>query len=1682
MEFWIDIQAGDGTKYGAGPIGTATGWETTARLDRAGRFSFEMPAGDPQAALCQAKREAWCWAIVGGAVTLIGAGIIDQLETQVNPAGAPMLAVGGDDLLRELTYRSVGFMEIVTPAGQASPDALDDIMAEAPGTWSLDTVGGYGATENDVYAKFAGETVLAALNKVGEHTGEHFRLGSGKQVVWLQDELTDSGVRAMGQADPGEIGDNDDLCLITELSESQGSYDLCTRLFAFGAGNGQARVSLADTSVGAHAGYVLDQSNPKGANLTHSAAFTQYGQIERFLSWKEISPISNTDADIESAANELYAAAYQYLSRYCQVQTSYRLAVTKLEKPVLPGQKIRVIWREVVNGFRAVDIDADLTVLETTTRLSAAGLRTVAMQVSTIDAWPQTIAEIIAGQLEEARLMDGHPQTFAGYYSEGLGNFNVSPTYSAMARFKFDDRITRLVSAKLRFRTDAFEATVTAAASAGGSSPSSSSGGGSSQSSSSQGSHSHAVGVTVVGGPASASYDVYWDPDNHRFHLPSVGEGEDDQQGQTSQSGGSHSHNVSVPNHSHSVTIPGHTHPLTYGIVRSGTYPGGVTIWVNGVNRTFELTDLTSLGTATGSTGMVEVELANILNLDFRREHTIELKCGSGYGTILNAALRCFVIVQAILAQPTAPTSPVTPAEPTVAVVATADGWRVTWLAVSGAESYRLYGNTTGVDAGAEEITLTTSREVLVPYGGGISYFAATAIAGTNESDIGPWATDTSAPANPTWVSHVFQAEGHFVHWYHPDLARVENFVLYRNTSGVEAGATLIDTLAGTNTSAVIPYAAGGDWFGVKAVSYAGISSAVVWFGPYDPTPGVPIPTAQMVEFGGFGVSWAAVVRAGRYEVEGATDDEGTGAALKWSGQALYTPTLAETGVAWFRVRAQGYDDTYSDWSGWVTDENPPPQPVLAMVGGIQSVSVGLAASDPSHSSPGFSHYLFERADGSGGEGATTLDSHALYASFPRVFSQTTGITKYFRLTPYDWAGNEGTPTAWTAATPAVEGATVQDKFDGYGGAVTTSNLESLYWLKVLAMDEPINTTAGTVNDTWTDFHSGADLAQVAPLAEGAKAIQMKQPVAGGDIVPYYYYGTPIDLSAEQRFTDTDYVLVVFSMPQATYDNWPAGSPRGSIRFADSSLHHANLPLIKAGDTWDDPDVQGVVAGLNFLKFRKDQLYNVHPDIDWSDIGYVEFNLSMPAAAGGYSVTVDDLRIVKADPDDAETYSDTGPAWDQAASTGTDFGQWHIYPGNRTSEPAKPFAYGQIKTAASPDRWYASYKPLLSIGAIGTIQAGLFHKENGKSGLAFFAQSFVADQWTMYAVEADNVGDTIKLVKWVGGTRSEIASATFPFISAGSGTGGQTIWVGADFSQYDTDGGRIKVYASTVEGNLIQAGNLKISVQDTAVGSGGTVGLLSNQANVRFVNFVAGSPAHAEVADVALALDGPIIAGATRRVHYNRDNNHFEYSDDGTTFTPVAVADEKARVSKLYESDFGAAALSAAAGGDLTATGTITLADDKWIGLGSAAGRIEFDNQTVDEVNILDARLGVKTSAPLLTLDVDGGQALRRADVTLANGLNSNITVGDRSFIRILGPTGAFSIGGFTGGVDGQLLYVFNSVQQTMTIVNSDASSSAANRILTLTGANVVLRATNRSFATFVYVSASALWMLVSTN
>jgi hypothetical protein len=403
MRFWIDIESLAGVKWGDGPIITAEYWEFVDRLDKAGSFSFQMPITDPRAGFAQNKWVAHC----SGMLTTgylqstkadLGAGVIDQASIQMSIEGRRTLQVKGDNRLRELTWRNVGALAIGSPGSPATSGPAD-IAAFFPSGWSLDTSSGHNATLTGVVYTFAGESCLQALIKLAEMTGEHFRLGTGRSVVWMQADQDDSQIMAVQNADPIALEENQAICLILNLEEIRDSYDLVTRIYPYGSGDGASRVTLSGTTWSAPSGYTLDTVN--NCIIATDAETALSLRIDSpAVSWKDIN---NSDT--------LAEAAYQWLKRRCSTYKSYKLEVDGLRSVLRPGQTIHVLYNHWIDDYQAVHIDADLVILETTNRADNGGVRTIGLTVATQDRWPASDETAIINALIQAQNNYQHDQS-----------------------------------------------------------------------------------------------------------------------------------------------------------------------------------------------------------------------------------------------------------------------------------------------------------------------------------------------------------------------------------------------------------------------------------------------------------------------------------------------------------------------------------------------------------------------------------------------------------------------------------------------------------------------------------------------------------------------------------------------------------------------------------------------------------------------------------------------------------------------------------------------------------------------------------------------------------------------------------------------------------------------------------------------------------------------------------------------------------------------------------------------------------------------------------------------------------------------------------------------------------------------------------------------------------------------
>ena len=100
--------------------------------------------------------------------------------------------------------------------------------------------------------------------------------------------------------------------------------------------------------------------------------------------------------------------------------------------------------------------------------------------------------------------------------------------------------------------------------------------------------------------------------------------------------------------------------------------------------------------------------------------------------------------------------------------------------------------------------------------------------------------------------------------------------------------------------------------------------------------------------------------------------------------------------------------------------------------------------------------------------------------------------------------------------------------------------------------------------------------------------------------------------------------------------------------------------------------------------------------------------------------------------------------------------------------------------------------------------------------------------------------------------------------------------------------------------------------------------------------------------------------------------------------------------------------------------------------------------------------------------------------LTMVTGGNADLALPDGSTFLVTGPGGAFNLEGMTGGVDGRRIVVYNPVAQNMTVENEEATSTAAYRITTNTGADVVTTAAG--CFTFIYDGGTSRWLLITAE
>lgn len=492
MKFWIEVSATNGQRTGR--IDNVLYWRHTKRLDRAGEIEFALPAADKKADLLANKVRVTCYAIVEGDVTEIGAGVVEELRTEWRASAGATLVVSGGDLLRELAVHRTMHSDtggiIALENFFDAPDYLIDLATTTyfPAAWTL---GGELTTDTAVYLRTWHDSILNGLTTVAQVTGEHFRLGSGRTLTWLgpSSNFANSGILATTHADPVAIESNPDACLITNITQVSDSWDQWNRLYIYGAGEGEDRLDLAaaenwptgltdatgltstitwsvsppNIGVSYDGDSEFWYTNRAKSYLENYTRLTADGYLMKAIQFKNIAPLSNTDADLADAADQLLRAGYHYLRTHTTPQQFYRLTVTALKTMVPVGETLRVMARGVYedDGGRRLwlDLDESLIVLEVEHQIDASGVRTLGLTVATIDRWPETDESAIIGPLMEASAALSLPQLSANLDTVTFEQ-PVDDDYTAIVHFWLPASVTTVNQVTLRFRVDPLRSTV----------------------------------------------------------------------------------------------------------------------------------------------------------------------------------------------------------------------------------------------------------------------------------------------------------------------------------------------------------------------------------------------------------------------------------------------------------------------------------------------------------------------------------------------------------------------------------------------------------------------------------------------------------------------------------------------------------------------------------------------------------------------------------------------------------------------------------------------------------------------------------------------------------------------------------------------------------------------------------------------------------------------------------------------------------------------------------------------------------------------------------------------------------------------------------------------------------------------------------------------------------------------
>jgi len=458
---WADVYNAQWERLGDGPVPLSSASVTRA-FDGAGSFSFEAPATDERV-IDLLKNERRVKIIYHDpqtdTVRTLGSGIIQKRGRKYGASGS-LKTFNGTDLMSELKRANTLLNRVFTNTPVADVASALAVLAG----WSAETES---TLDNLVSARFDGASILKALQTMVEQLGVHLRekvdIPSDRdRVIEVGHFATDSGIWIQnGELFTSAIYDNTEVAFIDSLTVTHESEELVNWAIPLGSGEGESALTLEKAT--RTPTYPRETTVVNGKTQwykRHTASENQYGTCQKVVTFKNISPVSNSDTAIEYAANMLDEAMDAALDRISQEQIVYQLSVKKLSRTVRPGDVVHLRFNGLIRDQQGQEIaeenvEGDFYVLKVTENVSASGV-TVTLDISNVDKNPESEEAYILSAVEDIKLSNVKPALINFRESTSgerplQNSIAVSDVLHAIFLLPIDDTVTDITSVFLRF-------------------------------------------------------------------------------------------------------------------------------------------------------------------------------------------------------------------------------------------------------------------------------------------------------------------------------------------------------------------------------------------------------------------------------------------------------------------------------------------------------------------------------------------------------------------------------------------------------------------------------------------------------------------------------------------------------------------------------------------------------------------------------------------------------------------------------------------------------------------------------------------------------------------------------------------------------------------------------------------------------------------------------------------------------------------------------------------------------------------------------------------------------------------------------------------------------------------------------------------------------------------------------